>query len=321
MVNAPAREAINEEITQCIGQTPLVKLRRVTAGCGATVLAKLENMNPLWSVKDRLGRALIDAAEEAGSIKENTIIIEPTSGNTGIALAYICAARGYTLHVTMPESMTLERRRLLKALGAEIILTPAAEGMPGAVRKAEEIAASDPDTYFVPQQFKNPANPEIHRQTTAEEIWKDTNGQVDIFVGGVGTGGTITGVAEVIKARKPEFQAIAVEPANSPVITQQRAGESLQPGKHTIQGIGAGFVPDILNVDVIDDVVQVEDQDAAETARQMARTEGIFCGISSGAAAWAALQVARRPENEGKLIVVVLPDIGERYLSTQLYPE
>ena len=321
MVNAPAREAINEEITQCIGQTPLVKLRRVTAGCGATVLAKLENMNPLWSVKDRLGRALIDAAEEAGSIKENTIIIEPTSGNTGIALAYICAARGYKLHVTMPESMTLERRRLLKALGAEIILTPAAEGMPGAVRKAEEIAASDPDTYFVPQQFKNPANPEIHRQTTAEEIWKDTNGQVDIFVSGVGTGGTITGVAEVIKARKPEFQAIAVEPANSPVITQQRAGESLQPGKHTIQGIGAGFVPDILNVDVIDDVVQVEDQDAAETARQMARTEGIFCGISSGAAAWAALQVARRPENEGKMIVVVLPDIGERYLSTQLYPE
>ena len=321
MVNAPAREAINEEITQCIGQTPLVKLRRVTAGCGATVLAKLENMNPLWSVKDRLGRALIDAAEEAGSIKENTIIIEPTSGNTGIALAYICAARGYKLHVTMPESMTLERRRLLKALGAEIILTPAAEGMPGAVRKAEEIAASDPDTYFVPQQFKNPANPEIHRQTTAEEIWKDTNGQVDIFVSGVGTGGTITGVAEVIKARKPEFQAIAVEPANSPVITQQRAGESLQPGKHTIQGIGAGFVPDILNVDVIDDVVQVEDQDAAETARQMARSEGIFCGISSGAAAWAALQVARRPENEGKMIVVVLPDIGERYLSTQLYPE
>lgn len=321
MVTVPARAAINEEITQCIGQTPLVKLRRVTEGCGATVLAKLENMNPLWSVKDRLGRALIDAAEEAGRIKENTIIIEPTSGNTGIALAYICAARGYKLHVTMPESMTLERRRLLKALGAEIILTPAAEGMPGAVRKAEEIAASDPETYFVPQQFKNPANAEIHRQTTAEEIWKDTDGQVDVFVGGVGTGGTITGVAEVIKARKPTFQAIAVEPANSPVITQQRGGENLQPGKHTIQGIGAGFVPDILNVDILDDVVQVQDEDAVETARQMARCEGIFCGISSGAAAWAALQVARRSENEGKLIVVVLPDIGERYLSTQLYPE
>ena len=209
----------------------------------------------------------------------------------------------------------------MKALGAEIILTPAAEGMPGAVRKAEEIAAADPETYFVPQQFKNPANPEIHRQTTAEEIWKDTDGQIDVFVGGVGTGGTITGVAEVIKARKPTFQAIAVEPANSPVITQQRGGENLQPGKHTIQGIGAGFVPDILNVDILDDVVQVQDDDAAETARQMARREGIFCGISSGAAAWAALQVARRSENEGKLIVVVLPDIGERYLSTQLYPE
>ena len=315
------RSPINDEITQCIGNTPLVKLQRVPGGeCGATILAKVENMNPLWSVKDRIGRAMIDAAERDGHLKEGTTIIEPTSGNTGIALAYVCAARGYKLAVTMPESMTLERRRMLKALGAEIILTPAAEGMPGAVRKAEELAASD-DKYFMPQQFKNPANPEVHRQTTAEEIWRDTDGQVDIFVGGVGTGGTITGVSEVLKSRKPEFQAIAVEPANSPVITQRRGGEDLQPGKHTIQGIGAGFIPDVLNVDIIDDVVQVTDEDAAATARQMAATEGIMCGISSGAAAWAALQVGKRPENSGKMIVVVLPDIGERYLSTTLYPE
>ena len=321
MVSAPARSGINEEITQCIGDTPLVRLRRVTEGCGATVLAKLENMNPLWSVKDRLGYALIEAAEKDGRIQDGTVIIEPTSGNTGIALAYVCAARGYKLQVTMPESMTLERRRLLKALGAEVILTPAADGMPGAVRKAEEIAASDPDKYFVPQQFKNPANAEIHRKTTAEEIWRDTEGNVDIFVGGVGTGGTITGVAEVLKSRNPDFQAIAVEPANSPVITQRRSGEDLRPGKHTIQGIGAGFVPDVLNVDLIDDVVQVADEDAAATARHLAQREGVFCGISSGAACWAALQVAKRPENAGKTIVVVLPDIGERYLSTQLYPE
>ncbi len=312
---------IKEEITQCIGNTPLVKLRRVTEGCVATVLAKVENMNPLWSVKDRIGRAMIDAAERDGKIKKDTIIIEPTSGNTGIALAYVCAARGYKLQVTMPESMTLERRRLLKGLGAEIILTPAAEGMPGAVRKAEEIANSNPDVYFIPQQFNNPANPEIHRRTTAEEIWGDTDGAVDIFVGGVGTGGTITGVSEVIKARKPTFQSIAVEPANSPVITQRRAGQDLQPGKHTIQGIGAGFIPNNLNVDILDDVVRVADEDAAETARQLAQTEGLFCGISSGAAGWAAIQVAKRPENKGKLIVVVLPDIGERYLSTSLYPE
>ena len=321
MISAPARSVINEEITQCIGSTPLVRLRRVTEGCGATVLAKLENMNPLWSVKDRLGYALIEAAEKDGRIKEGTVIIEPTSGNTGIALAYICAARGYKLQVTMPESMTLERRRLLKALGAEVILTAAADGMPGAVRKAEEIAASDPERYFVPQQFKNPANAEIHRKTTAEEIWRDTDGNVDIFVGGVGTGGTITGVAEVLKSRNPNFQAIAVEPANSPVITQRRNGEDLRPGKHTIQGIGAGFIPDVLNVDLIDDVVQVVDEDAAATARNLAQREGVFCGISSGAACWAALQVAKRPENADKTIVVVLPDIGERYLSTQLYPE
>jgi len=311
---------IYEQIPQCIGNTPLVKLRRIAEDCEATVVAKIENMNPLWSVKDRIGRAMIEAAEREGLIKDDTVIIEPTSGNTGIALAYICAARGYRLSVTMPESMTVERRRLLKALGAEIILTPAAEGMPGAVRKAEELAAGN-SKYFVPQQFKNPANPEIHRKTTAEEIWRDTEGEVDIFVGGVGTGGTITGVGEVLKARKPAFRAIAVEPANSPVITQRRAGEELKPGKHTIQGIGAGFIPNVLNVDIIDEVVQVKDEDAAETARQLANNEGIFCGISSGAAAWAALQVAQRPENKGKLIVVVLPDIGERYLSTALFPE
>ena len=311
---------IKEDITQCVGNTPLVKLRRLTEGCVATVLAKMENLNPLWSVKDRIGRAMIDAAERDGLIKDDTVIIEPTSGNTGIGLAFVCAARGYTLQVTMPESMSLERRRMLKALGAEIILTPAAEGMPGAVKRATELAQSD-SKYFMPQQFNNPANPEVHRKTTAEEIWTDTGGAVDIFVGGVGTGGTITGVAEVLKQRKPEFQAIAVEPANSPVITQRRAGEDLQPGKHTIQGIGAGFIPNVFNVDVVDDVVQVKDEDASETARELARKEGLMCGISSGAAAWAALQVAKRPENEGKLIVVVLPDIGERYLSTTLYPE
>lgn len=312
---------IHEDITQCIGNTPLVKLRRVAEGCVATVLAKMENMNPLWSVKDRIGRAMIDAAERDGKIKPDTVIIEPTSGNTGIGLAYVCAARGYRLKVTMPESMSLERRRMLKALGAEIVLTPAAEGMPGAVRRAEEMRAADPEHYFMPQQFNNPANPEVHRKTTAEEIWRDTDGKVDIFVGGVGTGGTITGVAEVIKSRKPSFKAIAVEPTNSPVITQKKSGQELKPGKHTIQGIGAGFIPGVLNVSVIDEVVQVKDEDAAETARQLARREGLMCGISSGAAAWAAIQVAKRPENKGKLIVVVLPDIGERYLSTTLYPE
>jgi cysteine synthase A len=312
---------IHEDITHCIGNTPLVKLRRVTEGCVATVLAKVENLNPLWSVKDRIGRAMIDAAERDGKIHDDTIIIEPTSGNTGIALAFVCAARGYTLQVTMPESMSLERRRMLKALGAEIILTPAAEGMPGAVRKAEEIAATDPKRYFVPQQFNNPANPEIHRQTTGPEIWRDTDGQVDIFVVGVGTGGTITGVGDVLKGHNADIQIIAVEPVNSPVIAQRKAGQELKPGKHTIQGIGAGFIPGVLNVDIIDEVVQVKDEDAAETARAMAKTEGLMCGISSGAAAWAAIQVARRPENSGKMIVVVLPDIGERYLSTPLFPE
>ena len=311
---------IHEDITQCIGNTPLVKFRRISEGCGATVLAKLENMNPLWSVKDRIAVAMINAAEKAGKIKPDTVIIEPTSGNTGIGLAYVCAARGYKLAVTMPESMSLERRRMLKALGAELILTPAAEGMPGAVKKAEEVVAENPN-YFMPQQFKNPANPEVHRKTTAEEIWRDTEGAVDIFVAGVGTGGTITGVSEVLKSRKPELLAVAVEPATSPVITQRKAGEPLKPGKHTIQGIGAGFIPDVLNVDIIDEVVQVADDDAMETTRNMAKLEGMMCGISSGAAAWAALQLAKRKEHAGKTIVVVLPDIGERYLSTKLFPE
>lgn len=311
---------IHNDITQCIGGTPLVRLNRISAGCGATIVGKLENFNPLWSVKDRLGRAMIDAAERDGMIGPDTVIIEPTSGNTGIALAYVCAARGYKLMVTMPESMSLERRRLLKAFGVEIILTPAAEGMPGAVRRAEQLVAQNKN-YFMPQQFKNPANAEIHRKTTAEEVWKDTGGKVDIFVAGVGTGGTITGVGEVLKKRKSGLKVVAVEPANSPVISQRRAGEELRPGKHTIQGIGAGFIPDVLNVDIIDEVVQVQDEDAMETSRQLAKLEGFMCGISCGAAAWAALQLARRPENKGRMIVVVLPDLGERYLSTKLFPE
>ncbi|MCU0962701.1 MAG: cysteine synthase A [Pirellulaceae bacterium] len=319
-MSATRLPGIHSDITDCIGRTPLVKLNRIAAGEMATIAAKLENFNPLWSVKDRIGRAMIDAAERDGKIGPHTTVIEPTSGNTGIALAFVCAARGYRLQVTMPESMSLERRRLLKALGAELVLTPAAEGMAGAVRQAEELAASDP-RYFMPQQFKNPANPEIHRRTTAEEIWRDTAGAVDIFVSGVGTGGTITGVGEVLKARKPGIRIVAVEPAASPVITQHRAGQPLRPGKHVIQGIGAGFIPAVLNVGVIDEVVTVADDDALETARQLARQEGFMCGISCGAAAWAALQVARRPENQGKLVVVVLPDLGERYLSTRLFPE
>jgi len=311
---------IRDSITDCIGSTPLVRLRRVTEGCLAEVVAKVENMNPLWSVKDRIGRAMIDAAERDGLINQDTVIIEPTSGNTGIALAYVCAARGYRLKVCMPESMTVERRRLLKALGAELILTPAAEGMPGAVRRATELTEQNPN-YFMPQQFNNPANPEIHRRTTAEEIWRDCEGRIDLFVSGVGTGGTITGVSEVLKPRKPSLKSYAVEPANSPVISQQLAGQAIQPGRHTIQGIGAGFVPAVLNLDVIDEVIQVKDEDAAQTARDLAMQEGLFCGISCGAAAWAALQLARKEENRGKLIVVVLPDLGERYLSTTLFPE
>ena len=319
-MNAAPTGRVFDDITQCIGNTPLVKLRRLAAGCPATVLAKLENFNPLWSVKDRIALAMIDAAEKDGKIKKETVVIEPTSGNTGIGLAYVCAARGYKLVVTMPESMSLERRRLLKALGAELVLTPAGEGMPGAVRKAEELVAAHPD-YFMPQQFTNPANPEIHRKTTAEEIWRDTGGKVDIFVAGVGTGGTITGVGEVLKARRPEVRVVAVEPAKSPVITQRLAGQELKPGKHTIQGIGAGFIPDVLNVDIIDEVVQVQDEDAMETSRRLAKEEGFMCGISCGAAAWAAIEVARRQQNRNKLVVTILPDLGERYLSTKLFPE
>ncbi len=311
---------IFSDITACIGNTPLVQLRRVTEGCVATVVGKIENMNPLWSVKDRIARAMIDAAEREGKIGEDTVIIEPTSGNTGIGLAYVCASRGYRLMVTMPESMSLERRRMLKALGAELVLTPAAEGMPGAVRKAEQLV-SENSNYYMPQQFKNPANPAIHRETTAEEIWRDTEGKVDIFVAGVGTGGTITGVGEALKARKPEVKIVAVEPANSPVITQRKAGQELKPGKHTIQGIGAGFIPDVLNLDIVDEVVQVQDEDAMETSRQLAKREGLMCGISCGASTWAALDLARRDENQGKLIVAILPDLGERYLSTKLFPE
>ena len=317
-MSVSTRGMIHEEITHCIGNTPLVKLRRLTDDCPANVIAKVENMNPLWSVKDRIGRAMIDAAERDGNIQEDTVIIEPTSGNTGIALAYVCAARGYRLKITMPDSMSMERRQLLSALGAELILTPGAEGMPGAIRKATELA--EQHGYFMPQQFKNPANPQIHRETTAEEIWRDTDGQIDILVSGVGTGGTITGVSEVIKSRKPELISIAVEPAASPIISQHLAGQELQPGKHKIQGIGAGFIPDTLNVDVIDEVVQVTDEDAMEMARNLAAKEGLFCGISCGAAATAAIQVARRPENAGKMIVVVLPDLGERYLSMQVFP-
>ncbi len=314
------RGRIYDDITQTIGNTPLIRLRRVTAGCEAVVVAKLENFNPLWSVKDRIGVAMIDAAEAEGKITPDTVIVEPTSGNTGIALAFTCAARGYRLMVTLPESMSMERRRLLKAFGAEIVLTPAAEGMPGAVRKAEEIVKNTPHA-FMPQQFKNPANAEIHRRTTAEEIWRDTDGQIDILVSGVGTGGTITGCGEVLKARKPGVKIIAVEPVNSPVLSQFRRNEPLKPGPHKLQGIGAGFIPDILNTEVIDEVVTVRDDESFEMTRRLAREEGMLCGISCGAAVVAVVEVGKRPENAGKMIVVVLPDLGERYLSTPLFPE
>ena len=303
---------IAENVTELIGNTPLVQLNRLTEGAVARVVAKLEFYNPAHSVKDRIGFSMIDAAERAGKIKPETIIVEPTSGNTGIALAMVCAARGYRCVLTMPETMSKERRMLLRAYGAELILTPGGEGMAGAIRKAEELAASD-SRYFLPQQFKNPANPEIHRKTTAEEIWRDTEGKVDFLVAGVGTGGTITGVSEVIKARKPSFKAIAVEPDASPVLSGG------QKGPHPIQGIGAGFVPDVLNTKIYDEIIRVKNDDALETARRMAKEEGLLVGISSGAATWEALQVARRAENKDKLIVVIIPSFGERYLSTALF--
>ncbi len=306
-----------DDIMGDIGHTPLVKINRII-DAQATVYAKLEFDNPLSSVKDRIGWSMIQAAERDGRINPNTTIIEPTSGNTGISLAFVCAARGYKLTLTMPESMSVERRAILKAHGASLILTPAADGMNGAVAAADKLAAETPDS-FIPQQFNNPANPEIHRQTTAREIWDDTDGKADILVSGIGTGGTITGVGEAIKSKKPSFKCYAVEPEASPVITQTRNGEPLQPGKHMIQGIGAGFIPKVLNVDVIDDVILVTNEDAFNWARLAARKEGILCGISSGAALCAADRAARMPENKGKVIVVVLPSGGDRYISTPLF--
>ena len=305
---------IAQKLTDLIGNTPLMALNRYSreAGLPDPLLGKLEYFNPLGSVKDRIAFAMIEAGEAAGKIKPDTLIIEPTSGNTGIGLAFVAASRGYKLILTMPETMSVERRNLLKALGAELVLTPGTEGMKGAIRKAEELAQANPNS-FLPQQFKNPANPEMHRKTTAEEIWRDTGGKVDIFVAGVGTGGTITGVGEVLKSRNPAVQIIAVEPADSPVLSGG------QPGPHKIQGIGAGFVPDVLNPNIIDEIITVKNDDAMATGRELAKTEGLLIGISCGAAVWAATQVARRPENKGKVIVVILPDTGERYLSTALF--
>lgn len=305
---------IARDLTETIGNTPLVRLNRITEGAQAEVLAKVESFNPIHSVKDRLGVAMIITAEEQGLINKDTVIVEPTSGNTGIALAFVAAARGYKLILTMPDTMSIERRQLLSIFGAQLVLTPGAEGMKGAIRKAEELVAANPN-YFMPQQFKNLANPEIHRLTTAEEIWRDTDGKVDILVAGVGTGGTITGIAEVLKERKPEFKAIAVEPSGSPVLSTGN------PGSHKIQGIGAGFVPDVFKRELIDEIITVTNENAGITARRLAREEGILAGISSGAATWAAIEVAKRPENRGKQIVVIIPDTGERYLSTWLFQE
>ncbi len=311
---AKVTRGIAKDSTELIGNTPLVRLNRVTQGANAEVVAKLESFNPISSVKDRIGVSMIVDAEQKGLINQNTVIVEPTSGNTGIALAFVCAARGYRLILTMPDTMSVERRQLLSIFGAELVLTPGAEGMPGAVRKAEQLAAANPN-YFIPQQFKNPANPEIHRLTTAEEIWRDTEGRADILVAGVGTGGTITGVSDVIKKRKPGFKAIAVEPTASPVLSGGK------PGLHKIQGIGAGFIPDVVRLDLIDEIIKVTNEDAGIMTRRLAKEEGILAGVSSGAAVWAAVEVARRPENEGKLIVVILPDTGERYLSTWIFQE
>jgi cysteine synthase len=306
--------SIAEDVTQLVGNTPLVRLRRVTEGAVADVVAKLEYFNPGGSVKDRIGVAMLDAAEEAGLLKPDTIILEPTSGNTGIALAMVAAARGYKLVLTMPDTMSIERRVLLRAYGAELVLTPGKDGMPGAIAKAEELAKSD-QRYFVPQQFENPANPAIHRATTAEEVWKQTDGKIDFFISGVGTGGTITGVAQALKERKPDAKFIAVEPAASPVLSGG------QKGPHPIQGIGAGFIPPVLDEDLVDEIITVGNDDALDLARRLAKEEGLLVGISSGAAVVAALQVARRPENKGKLVIVVLPSSGERYLSTVLFSD
>jgi cysteine synthase A len=304
---------IANSITELIGNTPLVKLNRVSAGLKATIVCKLEYFNPLSSVKDRIAVAMLEAGEKSGALKPGMIVLEPTSGNTGIGLAFACAAKGYACRLLMPDTMSQERRILLRALGAELILTPGAEGMPGAIRRAEEMSAAEPGKFYVPQQFDNPANPEIHRKTTAEEIWNDTDGQADILVAGVGTGGTITGVGEVMKERKPGFRVVAVEPATSAVLSGKPRGP------HPIQGIGAGFIPGNLNTHIYDEVVTVEANDAMEMARRLAKEEGIFAGISSGAAVWAALKVAAEPESEGKMIVVIIPSTGERYLSTPTY--